>query len=306
MLLKGLKFKNGSKVKFFAYKQYSIAMLFFTKLLFKNYFEKYKDINVVFIVSTGRTGTHFFSHFFSRFLNKVVSLHEPKPDLFYVSTNFLRGKISRELAKWMIINSRKRYLSKVEKDGVYIESNNNLAYLLNLLEELFDSIKIVHVERNGIDVVRSYYSWEVRGKWVGKTCFLSHNDPRDRISPNWFPENEFYNKYQDMTRFERVCWYWSTKNRLIKYLIDKSENGTTFKFESLFVDKDEEEWKRLFTFIKNSPVSSYKEILDYVKIASSNKSRNKKIAGWEDWSVSQKKSFQLIAGDHMIECGYFK
>ena len=40
------------------------------------------DMESVFFVSTGRTGTKFFARFFSTAYDNVLAYHEPTPDLF--------------------------------------------------------------------------------------------------------------------------------------------------------------------------------------------------------------------------------
>ena len=61
----------------------------------ENGFLKKKDwneINVSFIVSTGRTGTKFLADLFNR-AAKTTSLHEPEPSFFELANEFSKEKI---------------------------------------------------------------------------------------------------------------------------------------------------------------------------------------------------------------------
>lgn len=75
-------------IKLYGAQKYNLAV---EKGLFKRL--DWEDIQVSFIISTGRTGTKFLSDIFNRASN-TTSLHEPMPSFLELANDYARGIIS--------------------------------------------------------------------------------------------------------------------------------------------------------------------------------------------------------------------
>ena len=88
----------------------------------------YKTVNgkkVIFIISTGRTGTNFMESFLNSASDDVFCVHEPQPDLFNISIEKMREKKKSELIKAKIKSARLGILNYFLQQGrsIFVESN---------------------------------------------------------------------------------------------------------------------------------------------------------------------------------------
>lgn len=267
---------------------------------------KKDELPSTFILSTGRTGTHFFSHFFKENFQGVHALHEPGWDIFDINREYLLGNIQHEEAVDLLALYRMNVLRKVRKEGFeyYVESNPNIAYMVPVIRSLFPQCRIVHIVRNGIDYVRSMYSRRHNLK-KGKGLAFTPKDSRKRLRADYFPDDPYSDKWEEIDRFQRICWNWTKKDGLIREQVKKDPQARTFKFEDLFLEKKPKVWKELITFMEvEDLVFSMEDALGYVGTTKSNQVADYKIGDWADWPEEKKKAFVRIAGEHMQEYGY--
>lgn len=266
----------------------------------------WEGIRPVFIISTGRTGTHFLMHFFNNNLRDVFAVHEPDIDIYDVNQHFVRGKLSEHRAQMMLRDFRTGMLHKLKSTNtpVYVESNNNLSFLIPLVRKEFPDHKIIYIQRDGRDFVRSAYSKSTSGKWVGEVRFMSDNDPRIRLNARFFSDDPYYSKWDSMSRFERICWLWAKKDGHIFHELKNDPNTIALRFEKLFKEQDLAEWHRMLDFVdlRNQLVED--DILAYIRNNKSNEIKNFSMPKWPDWTDEQKATFRTIAGPHMAELGY--
>lgn len=52
------------------------------------------DVRVAFIVSTGRTATHFLAHLLDEALDNTLAVHEPGPQVYDLGVRLIRGELS--------------------------------------------------------------------------------------------------------------------------------------------------------------------------------------------------------------------
>ncbi|MEQ9063832.1 MAG: sulfotransferase domain-containing protein [Vicingaceae bacterium] len=264
------------------------------------------QLRPVFIVSTGRTGTHFFSHFFNSKFENVSCYHEPKKDIFNLNMAYLAGQINDEKAIELINYYRKHLFRLALKKGhTYIESNNNLSYLIPILIKAFPTCKIIYLTRDGRDFIRSGYSKLTSGKWTGGDVhLLSDKDPRKRLNPELLTTDEFHGKWHEMDRFDRVAWYWSRKNDLILNNLENEGNYRIFRFEELFTRPEKEKWESMFDFMNIRPKIPLSGVLNYVNQNASNENAKYVLGDYHSWSEDQRSRFRAIAGKTMIRLGY--
>lgn len=158
--------------------------------------EALENKNLVFTVSTGRSGTNLFCDVF-KLANDTVSLHEPKPN-FAENLNFC----SRNVA------AAKRFL--IDKKLPAIVSHPNVNYVetshlfckafLSPLIELGVNPKILFIHRSARDVAKSFYhinSIPGRTK-LGKDFMLLPHSPS--VLPIATP-------MQDLHDYQLCFWY---------------------------------------------------------------------------------------------------
>ena len=270
----------------------------------------WNDVEVALIISTGRTGTKFIAELFSEIFEEVDSRHEPFPDLFDLAVAYLRHNrpSSETFAKFQ--RSREHICEKVHRKGakVYIEANNNLAWLVPFALETFKNCKIVHVIRDPREYLRSHYSklaWSI-GRGGQMVPFMSEKDGRHRISALDFSDDPYRDLWHKMSRFEKVCWYWVKKNRVIHNALAGKEQAITIKHEDIF-DRNlgyKGLWQIIDFLNLNEKLVMNMEEVEKNMIRKSNVTKDYLIGKWPDWSAEQRQQFVSIVGEDMKLYGY--
>ena len=110
----------------------------------------------IFIVSSGRTGTKAIAQHLSRCYPNVWAAHEPSPSwrLRMATTRALCGKASREELRSMLVRLRGDLVGRAAQ-RIYVESNPYLSGFVEVLGEVFEDARVVHVVRDPRTYVRS-------------------------------------------------------------------------------------------------------------------------------------------------------
>jgi len=271
---------------------------------------RWDDIDVAFIVSTGRTGTEFLANLLGQAFDRVDARHEPSPDLFDLAVAYARGELSSDRAESVLRRNRTAICRQVHRNrcDVYVESNNNLAYLIPVLRGCFPKYKLVHVVRDGRDVVRSWYSKTVRppGGDGREVLFLSEQDHRRRLQAIDLQDDPYRDRWAAMTRFERLCWLWAKKDSIIQDAIAGDERAMSIHFEDIFDSTRGYPglWKIIdFLGLRARMRVSRDELAERMTMRM-NRTGHHRLPHWREWSPEQMRQFVAIAGDHMVRCGY--
>ncbi len=260
--------------------------------------EKWTMVEPIFIISTGRTGTKFLAKFLDQF-NEINSVHEPNPDFLKLGIEFASQKTSIRKAENTILRYRTPMYRKIKRRNVkyYIESNNRLFSLIKPLVKAFDQPKILHIVRDGRDYVRSGMSRPYGG-------YFSDGDTLPRLKATLFPEDEYYEEWDEMSKFEKTCWLWVKKDNFIFEDIKSYSNSITIKFEEVFKDENHTGIKKTSDFIgfdERKLLSIFKDMHE----KRVNKTKEYSIPHWKKWSEKKKRIFDEIAGEHMEKYGYY-
>jgi hypothetical protein len=258
------------------------------------FYNKYswKKISLNFVISTGRTGTKFLAKHLNE-IEGVLALHEPKPDFLLLANKFIRNEVTISEAK-NAIDSNRRYILRNICSGEYkryVESNNRLYSLIPIINILFNNPKIVHVIRDGRDVVTS-----------GMNRFwYKEKDPFERMEPGWFNNNNYIKLWPKMSRFQKICWYWQKKDSIIQELCKQSNNVITVKFEDIFKTKNHAGYYKILDFfdLRKSKISK-PEFKNKVNI-----NYKYSFPEWKNWDKKLISSFNKICGKHMRSLGYY-
>lgn len=209
------------------------------QIIYKNRYN-WDDVEVYFIIGTGRTATNFFAKFIQEnYGNKVLAVHEPMPDLSNYGISKLRGEISqKDFLNYIRFNRalQCKNIHNANGNKIYIESNNNVTISIEEIRMVFPKVKFVHITRNP----QTYIGSSLNKINKGKTQYTLYGatDYRPRITAKDF-ENDTYSKSWDhFTQFNKLCWYWNKINEI--YLdYDKSNNDIiTVKYEDIFFDEN--------------------------------------------------------------------
>lgn len=243
----------------------------------------FNEINTFFILSIGRSGTNFLSNLLN-LVPKAYVEHEPVRNDF---KSYQKAFYSEKRAYLYLKYFRKKeiYLRARDKNvSIYGEVNSALRRHSKSLKELIPNAKIIHLVRDGRDVVRSGLS----RKTMTKEDNITRNIRPLKCDP-WFHD------WENMTRFEKICWYWDIENRYLKKNVEK-----VIKFEELISNFDyfEEE------LLKNLNLKLSKEIWETEIMIPKNISSEYKIPHWTKWDQKKRETFVQICGETMKKLGY--
>ncbi len=130
---------------------------------------------VTFILSTGRTGTQFFSRYLTDSCQNTLCLHEPAPSrrFKWYSNFYLQKKISSGFIASQYYGCRKRLFRDPDFQN-YVESSNFLFGLMPALDPLIHRMAVVHLVREPVSYIRSHLN---KGFWTGIKGFTARHIP---------------------------------------------------------------------------------------------------------------------------------
>ncbi len=164
---------------------------------------------VVFIVSSGRTGTTALATHLDRIYPDVRALHEPRPSwrLRRASNKALCGHMRRQQLVRLLADSRRQLAARIDRP-IYVESNPYLGGFLDAFDEVFEHPLLVHVVRDPRDYVRSSINF---GTFAGLKRWAQ------ALVPYWLPKPENFAEpgeitWNEMSEPARLAWYWAILN----------------------------------------------------------------------------------------------
>ncbi|MBI2966768.1 MAG: hypothetical protein HYY40_03010 [Bacteroidetes bacterium] len=239
------------------------------------------DCNFFLVLSTGRTGTMWLTDLLSNAAGACV-MHEPVPEEQIANVRAFRDK---DFARNYLINFRLREMAlrcRLTLSSVYGEVNPALKYFAPLFREFIPTVKIIHVIRDGRDVVRSVFS----------------RDPfTEKDKRNYLPPQECIDPLQwnYMDRFEKICWVWSYENGFLRENSDLS-----VKFEDIILSYEKFNDSIASPLNLKIPYEIWQKSVPNPR----NRTEDYSIGKWEDWSELQKNKFIQWCGEQMKTHGY--
>lgn len=257
-----------------------------------------KDTQPILIISTGRTGTIFLSRLFADLYPDAASYHErgaSRPIQILTNLHFshLLPKSGLKLG-WKLLKGNE--IENCEKK-FHIDANNFLYGLASLAPELYPNLKVLHIVRDP----RTYVTSQLNFSRQKGTSFIANY-----FVPFWQP-NPFLvgeipiSRIFGFTRFEKYCWIWNFKNRIMESLEDSSTPYLRVRFEDLFN--------------KNDPESLFNNITDFIGLPRmigirdrfrepANTSAKTDFPEWPEWTSKQGSQLQSLCGERMSKYGY--
>src|SRR5699024_945966 len=136
------------------------------------------------------------------------------------------GAIKQKNAVQSLRYLRDELVFRSFRDGfVYVETNNRLTYIADLLLELYPQSKFIFIHRDPYQFIRSA---------MRRGYYSSHLRDSARIAPH--PANDYAERWETMPALEKVAWNWTAVNQIGLDFIDKlpAEQRMSFSSGSLF------------------------------------------------------------------------
>ena len=241
------------------------------------------NTQIFFILAIGRSGTMFLSQLLNKSPRAFV-VHEPVRSDFraYKQAFYSEIKANKYFSKFR----KKEIFLRNHKINIdtYGEVNSVLRRHCNAIKRNFPTAKILHLIRDGRDVVRSMLS--------RKTMTIEDQNTRNIIPKKG---DQWYNEWTNMNRFERLCWYWDIENRYLGESIDN-----IIKFEKLI--SNYEYFRTNLLIPLNLEISE--EIWQKEVKTPKNITPKHNLPHWTKWDQHKKEKFFEICGDTMNNLGY--
>lgn len=242
-----------------------------------------KKRKLFFVLAIGRSGTSFLAHLLSSPAGTHV-FHEPVGE---DAAAYLEAFHEPAAAFRYIHRFRKKeiYLrARPLEPETYGEVNSLLRRHAPALSHAFPAATIVHLVRDGRDVVRSMSARRtMRPADKNTRGIRPHED--DPLAASW----------ETMDRFARLCWYWKTENA---YLREHTER--TVQFEALLSSYDYLQEKLLRPLKIELPCTLWERATSRPK----NVTEEHALPPWSAWSHDRQETFKAICADEMKEYGY--
>lgn len=287
----------------------------------------------IFIISGGRTGTHFFGYRMSQMIEGCASVHEPDVLGFYhphtwykkieqfgflrltlgkfltrysargISVAWQSGKLSDSQVVKHLIDLRKDFVNKTESK-IFLEANPQFNGVLDLLPQAFPNSRIVFIIRDPRSWVRSHLNKKI--PLYSKRDYISWYR-NGRLTPYHLKDDPYRSKWRGMSPFEKLCWAWARDVQNALKCADKSDSIKIFRFEDIFNErKNYEIFFQMLEFVVSFPDGfkaklTFKPELLFQKIDSTDAGEFPK---WIAWNTNTVKKLDRHCGDLMRQFSY--
>ncbi len=290
----------------------------------------------IIVSSLGRTGTNFFSKLINEILTDCSALHEPdiiggpvgrgskymwratinklsdvgwkylvfqkskgRFSLIRISDSRVKGQISNGVAIEQLMSQRNDFVNQ-QSGLTYMESNYGYYGLIDLIPNVFNVHRVAYIIRDGRGWVQSHHNWgEAYGKGRLRSIF-AHTWPK----ANDLPGDPYFEKWEKMTRFEKLCWAWNKLNGYALYTISKNPNAQLFLFENIFISKDKYDHLTEFVDFLSERHKGGRNLDLSGRLERKVHHSDQKFPDWSGWSNEQKRIFYEHCGDLMSNLSY--
>jgi hypothetical protein len=251
------------------------------------------------ILSTGRTGTMFIAQTLQAFAPEAEVFHEAGERsrlINILSHAHLSGfiPITIPLRMWsMVIGAD---LIACQKE-YYIDSNNHIYALVSLKPDIYPGLKVIHIVRDPRTYVRSHINWS---RHRLKSYIANYLTPF--WQPNGFMVGEIsFFQWRRLSRFQRFCWIWDFKNRMIEKITINNIPYLRIRFEDIFLGSNPEtHLNKILDFI-GMPHVIYENHWFSKPINPGVKSS---FPTWQSWTRQMCNQLVDLCGDTMNRYGY--
>lgn len=248
--------------------------------------DEWQQLQPVWVLSTGRTGTNTLTELL-KLSPSVDAYHEPSPELFQFSYDYHMERIGREQALQALMYLRDEIVSRSFRDGlIYVETNNRVTYIADLLLELYPGSKFIHIFRNPYDFIRS----GMRRKY-----YSAHMRDSARIRPK--TSDPHYQKWEKYSNIEKVAWNWTEVNAACIGFMERLHEEQKLSFSSeCFFEAPKQLMHQLFDFVGSDQYYPSNQSINRIMGAKHNAQLEGSFSRPKDWTEEQlQKVDQIIA-----------
>jgi hypothetical protein len=255
-------------------------------------------LQIIFVISTGRTGTQAIANYFNQSYQSVTATHEPRPSRrFRVLSNLhLCNKVSTSLVERLLLSARKQILENTTTQ-IYLEANPFLHGCLPALANAFPGCRVIHVVRDPRTYIPSHINHGVFSGLKGLAGIYF---------PYWLLKPDYYEKggskqWKEMSPQERLGWRWNTINKIL----DEGsqifgDHYTRIRFEDLF-DKEK---SGLITMAKWIKLKDNKSLIEAAARKRHNISRGTSFPPFDAWDNITQQNVLKLCASRMRDYGY--
>jgi len=256
--------------------------------MLSNIFSRPKsDLRPVFIVGTGRCGTHLMYELFNMLnISKANHILDLDGDSFY--RYFKWNNIHVDLAGFFSV--REKYI-KDDEQKVYVESNPYLSFHIPELVQQYNA-RFIFLVRNAEDVVRSHISkgWYENDYVIEKPSLplgYQYGMKTNHFFGRVVPRGDEFEKWQSLTRVGKISWMWERVNMWIQEDFEKLQDDD--KYFLKVEDMDFQHFKNLLKHFNIKTSISQEQFLEIITKRPGKSPEIKKMQ--IDWSTLEKEEF---------------
>ena len=242
-----------------------------------------------FVLGSGRSGTQLVSNLLQASGDARV-FHEPNFNEDVGTMEEFRATPSLAVNYWQLFRSVEvfRRWSEANSARLYGEVNGTIRYQANAIKQLYPDAKLFLLARDGRGFVRSVMGWPQFYSPTSKGAYA--------LSP--LSGDPYRDRWNHMTRFEKVCWSWMETNDSLSRMIPESRH---LQLELIASD---------YSYCMDrllSPLGITLSQADWqncVSAKSANASTSYGFPAWGEWTADDKAIFRDICKDTMDRLGY--
>jgi hypothetical protein len=181
---------------------------------------------MIFVLSTGRTGTKFLAEYFNNNYPSITALHEPKPSylLRLMSNAYVDGHVSVDQMVGIYHRQRRHILPTVTTD-LYMEATGYLYGFVDVLDRITPDPIILHILRDPREFVRSAHN---HGSHSGRKLLAT------TLIPYWYPPVRRVLKGRRVSSIGVSAAKWLLINQTLLERGPRHPNYHLIKFEDIF------------------------------------------------------------------------
>ncbi len=276
-----------------------------SELKFKIDTIKKEDYAPVFFLSTGRTGTEFFTRLLNN-SDRVKVFHSPSSLLCNAQSELIQqGHVAYEmynkfgfddertnkLASQLFMASREDLLYKTYlHDKVYVETNNRITFLAPAIKYMLPNAKFVHLYRHPGEFVRSGVR---RGYYRSNSIHET-----GRLAP--LEKSDYFNKWSSFDDVQKIAWLWNETNSFIDNYLHTLDQSDYCQFD--FNDLSVEKVHHLLNFLNIDDIS--KKTISSSISRPTNTQRTGSFPEYKEWKEADKTKLKDICGELSFKYGY--
>lgn len=247
--------------------------------------DRWQSIRPVWVLSTGRTGTNTMTELL-KLSPRIDAFHEPAPELFQFSYDYYKGELASPDALKTLMYLRDELVFRSYRDGfIFVETNNRLTYVADLLLTLYPASKFIHIYRNPYEFIRS---------GMRRNYYSGHMRDYARIQPRE-DESSYYEGWKDFTDLEKVAWNWKEINKLCLDFMQDLPNHQKMSFSSeAFFNANSDLVNNLFTFIGSAYYRPPQSDVNRVMGTKYNAQKEGQFSRVTEWTTPQLKKVNSI------------